>query len=74
MGLGNNHFLAEGVSAELMSSVNVWRPGYLLITMTYPRLLVQPRLAKSGEIPHRMWGAKWAERQGIELANIPIRR
>ena len=60
-----NDELAEGVSAELMSSVISQRPTNLLISLTYPRLFIQPRLAISGEIPHKMWGemwgAKWAE-------------
>jgi hypothetical protein len=51
-----NNILAEGVSADLMSNVNSGRPGYCLVSWTYPRLFVQPRLAKSGEIPHEMWG------------------
>jgi hypothetical protein len=48
--------LAEGVSAELTSSVISQRPTNPLISLTYPHHFIQPGLAKSGEIPHKMWG------------------
>ncbi len=70
--------LAEGVSAELVSSMNLRRPTKSLISLTYPHFFIQRRLAESGGIPHKMWGemwgAKWAERQGFEQESIPTRR
>jgi hypothetical protein len=70
--------LAEGVSAELMSSVISQRPTNPLISLTYPHFLIQDGLAKSSEIPHKMWGemwgSKWAERQGFEHASTRTRR
>src|SRR6266576_3043738 len=39
--------------------------------------IVRRRLAKSGQIPHKMWGQMWgakcAERQGFEQESIPIK-
>jgi hypothetical protein len=48
--------LAEGVSAELASSVNQPRPTKPLLSWTYPHHFIQPHLVKSGEIPHKLWG------------------
>ena len=71
--------MAEGVSAELMSDMNSGNPTYPHFSGTSGYLFVQHRLAKTYDIPHKlwdeMWGAKWAERQGFELArSIPTRR
>jgi hypothetical protein len=48
--------VAEGVSAELMSSVNSGRPTNPLMSLTYLHFFIQRGLAKSGEIPHKVWG------------------
>ena len=70
--------LAEGVSADPMSNVNLRRPIQIMFSVGYHQLFIQHRLAKSSAIPHKvwgqMWGADWAEAWGIEQASIPTRR
>jgi hypothetical protein len=70
------------VSAELMSSMNWGRPTYPHFSATSRHLFVQHRLAKTQDIPHKLWDEmwgeakwNWAEAQGFEHArSIPTRR